>query len=157
MKKFLTTALASLALASLSQAADNTPVDFEVYVTGATAFRIQLHAVLSSKLTAIAPDPLFNGADNASRYTFQGTWTAVSSPANIANKKVRIYCAWNGSVEGQGSLLGITTPQNYRDLTFNFLTGGTFVHTAQLAFSDAKQSSGKYASLTPLVGSPVGI
>lgn len=102
--------------------------DIQAYLTGSTAFRLQVFNSLSAMgLTA-------NGANNASKFTFSGV--VGTGYGTLSGKNIEVYCSWSGSAQGISDVIAGTV------LTYNATSGGGSVtHTADYALSDVFQSS----------------
>lgn len=146
--KLVLAALVAAGFVTGAQAQNIPSPQVTVYMTGATAFRAEVFNVLNGKITApTGGEPKSYGSGSANQYGFQGTWAADGSP--MASKTVQVYCSYTGSVDGQGALLGITSPVNYANVSFLPFTAGNtpaFTHAAQLAFSDVTQDSARFST-----------
>ena len=148
--KLVLAALIAAGFVTGAQAQNITSPQVTVYLTGSTAFRAEVFNVLNGKIAAPSGvdlgAPKSYGTSSANQYGFQGTWAADGSP--MASKTVQVYCSYTGSVDGQGALLGITSPVNYANVSFLAFTSGNaaFTHAAQLAFSDVTQDSGRFST-----------
>ncbi len=109
--------------------------DFEVRLTGSTAFRAQVFAALGT-MGLTKTDAAF--ANNQGGFNFTGT---------LSGKSVNVFCAFSGSVEG---IRDVTLNNNVL-FTNGVSTGTSTAGLADYALSDCFQSSTSF--LTPtLVG-----
>lgn len=149
-------AILSLAMASYASAVD-------IYITGATAFRT---AAVKTICAAYASQGAFLAGYNsgtltgASQASFSGNYPGIGAGT-------RIFCSWNGSVEGIGAihngtnvsfLTGTLTTAGAADGTGGSAITGTTNLPAQLAFSDVSQASTPFTSNTLFPADPrVGV
>lgn len=150
-------ALLSLSMVSFAAA------DATIYITGATAFRTAaINAIAGSFTGAFTAGYNSGSLRGGSLSAFKGSISGISGTT-------RIYCAWNGSVEGIKAIHNAdplsflagdppATPAGVSDGTGGGIMTTTELKKAQFAFSDVSSASTPYTTNTLYPGLPaVGV
>jgi hypothetical protein len=136
-----------LGLAGMMLTAATLQAQVNIYITGSTSFRANTIRGVTSLYDGGTPTEAFNGnADHtkANFNTFSGTISNLFGVGTIVNT----YCSWGGSIQGIQTLTQNIPIRYLASATNNSIFTTNSANGADIALSDAFQSSSGFTSPT---------